>query len=272
VIPRSGQDPIIRVDGLVKAFGEVRAVDGIDFTVRRGECFGLVGPNGAGKTTTIKILITLLAADSGEAVVDGHSVRNEPRKVRRSIGYVPQSVSVDGLLTGYENMSFHGRFQGMKRREIARRIPRILALFDLEKAADRRVATYSGGMIRRLEIGMSVLHRPRAIFLDEPTVGLDAVSRKALWRHIKDLRKNEGVTVFMTTHYLEEAESLCTRIAIMNMGKISAMGTMAGLRKQTAMPGASLEKMFIKLAGRIESDKGDLMAVKRSRRLAQRLG
>jgi ABC-2 type transport system ATP-binding protein len=263
---------IIRVTGLAKSFGDVRAVDGIDFSVRRGECFGLVGPNGAGKTTTIKILITLLSADSGEAVVDGHSVRNEPRMVRRSIGYVPQSVSVDGLLTGYENMEFHGLFQGMNRKEIARRIPEILSMFDLEKAAGRRVATYSGGMIRRLEIGLSVLHRPRVVFLDEPTVGLDAVSRKALWRHIKELRRKEGVTVFMTTHYLEEAESLCARIAIMNSGRITAMGTMAGLRKQTAMSGASLEKMFIRLAGRIEPEKGDLMTVKRSRRLAQRLG
>lgn len=127
-------------------------------------------------------------------------------------------------------------------------------------------------MIRRLEIGMSVLHRPRVVFLDEPTVGLDAVSRRALWKHIRELRHGERVTVFMTTHYLEEAESLCGRIAIMNRGRISAMGTMASLRRQTGMPGASLERIFIRLAGRIEPEKGDLMAVKRSRRLAQRLG
>jgi ABC-2 type transport system ATP-binding protein len=247
-------------------------VDGIDFEVRRGECFGLVGPNGAGKTTTIKMLATLLPPTAGEAEVAGHSVRKEPRAVRAAIGYVPQSVSVDGLLTGSENLRFYGRFYGLTNAESRVRVPRILSLFGLAEAADRQVATYSGGMVRRLEIGLSILHEPAVVFLDEPTVGLDPVSRKALWGHIQALQHRSGLTILMTTHYLEEAEHLCGRIAIMNRGRIAAMGTLADLRRQTKLPGASLDRIFTRVAGGVQSEHGDFMAVKRGRRLAQRLG
>jgi len=268
----NGRDAVIRAAGLTRIFGPVRAVDGIDFEVRRGECFGLVGPNGAGKTTTIKMLATLLPPTAGEAEVAGFPVRSSAQSVRASIGYVPQSVSVDGLLTGRENLEYYGRFYGLTRKEVLVRIPHLLALFDLAEAADRRVATYSGGMIRRLEIGLSILHEPEVVFLDEPTVGLDPVSRKALWGHIRRLQAHQGLSILMTTHYLEEAERLCDRIAIMNRGRIAAMGTLAELRRQTRLPGATLERIFTRVAGGVESESGDFMAVKRGRRLAQRLG
>lgn len=263
---------MIRAGGLTKVFGSVRAVDGISLDIRRGECFGLVGPNGAGKTTTIKMLVTMLPIGSGTARVAGHSVQAEPRRVRAGIGYVPQSVSVDGLLTGRENLEFYSILYGLTRREAGKRIPETLAMFELEEAADRPVSTYSGGMIRRLEISLSILHRPRVLFLDEPTVGLDPISRKSLWGHISRLQKKRGMTILMTTHYLEEAESLCRRVAIMNRGRIVATGTLAQLGRQAGMPGARLDRIFTRMAGKAGPEKGDFMSVKRGRRLAQRLG
>ena len=264
-------EPIIRVESLSKSFKEVQAVKGISFEITHGECFALLGPNGAGKTTTIKMLITLLAPDGGEAWVNGFSLE-EPGRIRESIGYVPQSLSVDGSLTGWENLSIFGKLYGMDSRELKERIPRILKLMDLTEAAHRPVAHYSGGMVRRLEVGQAILHHPAVIFLDEPTVGLDPVARKALWGHIQELQKEYGMTMFLTTHYMDEAQELCDRIAIMNKGSIGVIGTLAQLRKKAKMPRANMDELFVKFVGKMEpEEQGDLSDVKRVRRTARRL-
>lgn len=265
-------EPIIKVQNLTKSFKEVQAVKGISFEVAHGECFALLGPNGAGKSATIKILITLLAPDSGEAWVNGYSLK-EPARIRASIGYVPQSLSVDGILTGWENLMIFGKLYGMNSRELKERIPRILELMDLTEAARRPVAHYSGGMVRRLEVGQAILHHPAVIFLDEPTVGLDPVARNALWGHIRELQKEYGMTMFLTTHYMEEAQELCDRIAIMNKGSIEVIGTLEELRKKAKMPQASMDELFVHFVGPLEpEEQGDLRDVKRTRRIARRLG
>jgi ABC-2 type transport system ATP-binding protein len=266
-------EPMIEVRGLTKSFKEVRAVQDVSFDVAHGECFALLGPNGAGKSTIIKMLITLLAPDSGEARVNGFSIKQEPSRIRGSIGYVPQSLSADGTLTGRENLMIFGKLYGLGSAQLKDRIPQILEMLDLTEAADRPVAHYSGGMVRRLEIGQSILHRPAVVFLDEPTVGLDPVARKALWGHIRELRKEYGITLFMTTHYMEEAQELCDRIAIMNRGRIEVLGNLRELRKAARMPRATMDELFMHFVGPSESgEQGGLANVKRSRRIAQRLG
>ena len=265
-------EPIIRVENLTKSFKEVKAVQGISFEVAHGECFALLGPNGAGKSTTIKMLITLMAPDGGEAWVNGFSLK-QPGRIRESIGYVPQSLSVDGALTGYENLLIFGKLYGLGSKELKERIPQILSLMDLTEAAHRPVAHYSGGMVRRLEVGQAILHRPAVIFLDEPTVGLDPVARKALWGHIRGLQKEYGMTLFLTTHYMDEAQELCDRIAIMNKGAIEVIGTLAQLRKKAKLPRAGMDELFVKFVGKVETEEqGDLSDVKRIRRTARRLG
>lgn len=265
-------EPIIRVQNLTKSFKEVQAVKGVSFEVLPGECFALLGPNGAGKSTTIKMLITLMAADAGEIWVNGFSLK-EPGRIRESIGYVPQSLSVDGALTGWENLMIFGKLYGMGTRELKERVPRILELMDLTEAAHRPVAHYSGGMVRRLEVGQAILHRPAVIFLDEPTVGLDPVARKALWGHIRGLQKEYGMTLFLTTHYMDEAQELCDRIAIMNKGSIVAMGTLAELRKKARKPRAGMDELFVHFVGHLEPEElGNLSDVKRIRHTARRLG
>jgi ABC-2 type transport system ATP-binding protein len=266
-------EPMIEVRGLTKSFGEVRAVRDVSFDVAPGECFALLGPNGAGKSTTIKMLITLLKPDTGEAKVNGFSLRKEPARVRESIGYVPQSLSVDGALTGRENLTIFGKLYGLGSAELKKRVPEILAMLDLNEAADRTVAHYSGGMVRRLEIGQSILHHPAVVFLDEPTVGLDPLARNTLWGHIRDLRKEYGTTLLLTTHYMEEAQELCDRIAIMNGGRIEVMGTLKELRRLAHKPKATMDELFVHFVGTIENDEqGGLANVKRSRRTAKRLG
>jgi ABC-2 type transport system ATP-binding protein len=265
-------DPAIHVNGLTKSFGTVQAVRGISFDVKRGECFGLLGPNGAGKSTTIKLLITLLKPDAGEATVNGYGLARQPLRIRASIGYVPQSLSVDGVLSGRENLDFFGKIYGLSRGARLLRIPRLLEMFDLTEAADRPVANYSGGMIRRLEIAQAVLHQPSVVFLDEPTVGLDPVARKALWGHIRRLQKDYETTVLLTTHYMEEAEELCSRIAVMNRGSIAALGTLPELRRQARMPRADMNRLFVHFAGAVEETEGDFKHVRRQRKLARRLG
>jgi len=264
--------PAIQVLDLAKSFGAIHAVRGISFDVKQGECFGLLGPNGAGKTTTIKLLITLLKPDSGVGSVNGFSLAGQSLHIRESIGYVPQSISVDGVLTGRENLDFFGKIYGMDRREREERIPLLLGLFDLSEAADRAVSGYSGGMIRRLEIAQSVLHRPAVVFLDEPTVGLDPVARKTIWEHIRRLQKEHHTTVLLTTHYMEEAEELCSRIAIMNRGNIAALGTLKELRKQAGLPKADMDRLFAHFVGAVEETEGDFKNVRRQRRTAHRLG
>ena len=261
----------IHIRGLVKHFGAVKAVDGIDLDVQPGECFGLLGRNGAGKSTTIKMLIGLLPPDRGEARVHGHDLFNDAQRLRADIGYVPQSLSVDGVLTGRENLDFFGKLYALPARVRRERIPEILHMLDLADAADRPASTYSGGMIRRLEVGQSILHRPPVVFLDEPSTGLDPVARVSLWGYLTKLRRQYGMTLLLTTHYMEEAESLCDRMAIMDRGRICAMGTLADLRRQTRLPKASLEKIFVRLVGHLESAEGSLHDVQRSRRNSQRV-
>ncbi|MCC6029319.1 MAG: ATP-binding cassette domain-containing protein [Candidatus Korarchaeum sp.] len=215
----------ISVRDLVKKFGDLRAVDGISFDVRKGEIFGFLGPNGAGKTTTINILVTLMRPTSGEAYVAGYNVVEEPVKVRERIGIVFQDPSVDRNLTGWENLYIHGLIYGLRGEELKRRIEESLEFAELTKFKDVEVKNYSGGMIRRLEIARGLMHEPEILFLDEPTIGLDPQTRAKIWEYVERLRNEAGVTVFLTTHYIEEAERLCDRVAIIDHGRIVAIGS-----------------------------------------------
>jgi ABC-2 type transport system ATP-binding protein len=201
------------------------AVDGVSFQVRRGEIFGFLGPNGAGKTTTISILTTLLTATSGRAAIEGIDVRARPHDVRRAIGLVFQKSTADEELTGRENMSIEAGLYGLSGAGVDARVTELLAQMDLAASGDRFVKTYSGGMRRRLELAVGMVHNPRLVFLDEPTLGLDPQGRAGFWRYIRFLRDTKGLTVFMTTHYLDEADQLCDRIAVIDHGKIIALGT-----------------------------------------------
>lgn len=266
------QKTTVVVQNLSKKFGELRAVDGISFEVYRGECFGLLGPNGAGKSTTIKMLTTLTPVDSGEAMISGFSLLKNPARVREKIGYVPQMLSVDAAMSGYENLLIFSKLYGLKRNQRKERIQEVLKVIGLEDTAERLVKTYSGGMIRRLEIGQAVLNYPDVLFLDEPTVGLDPVARKTIWTHIENLRREHKVTILLTTHYMEEADALCTRIAIMNKGKIVAIGTPQQLREQSGDLHASMDDVFTYFVGEFEPEEGGFRDVARSRRTAKRLG
>jgi ABC-2 type transport system ATP-binding protein len=217
--------PAIGARDLVKTYPKgVRALDGISCTVETGTLFALLGPNGAGKSTTVKILTTLTQADSGDAVVAGYDVRSEPDAVRRSIGVVGQKSSGGLSDTGRENLTLHGRMYGLRGAELKQRVDDLLRRFGLWDAADRVVRGYSGGMHRRLDIAMGLVHRPRVLFLDEPTTGLDPEVRAEMWEAISALR-DEGVTILLTTHYLEEADRLADHVAIVDRGKIVAAGT-----------------------------------------------
>jgi ABC-2 type transport system ATP-binding protein len=222
--------PIIEVRDLVKRFNGLAAVDGVSFDVTEGETFGFLGPNGAGKTTTINILCTLLGFDSGSARVNGFDCLKRPQKVRSSIGLVFQEVTLDNELTAYENLKFHCYLYNMTRRLATERIDEILEVVGLEDRRNEVVKNFSGGMKRRLEIARGLLHRPKVLFLDEPTLGLDPQTRSHVWEFIKRLKKSVGNTVFMTTHYMEEAE-ICDRIAIIDNGRIISDGTPAELKK-----------------------------------------
>ncbi len=201
------------------------AVDGVSFQVRRGEIFGFLGPNGAGKTTTISILTTLLSPTSGAAHIEGIDVRTQSNDVRRKLGLVFQKSTADEELTGRENMVIEAGLYGLSAAEVRDHINDLLAQMDLSQSADRFVKTYSGGMRRRLELAVGLVHRPKLIFLDEPTLGLDPQGRAGFWRYIRHLRESKGLTVFMTTHYLDEADQLCDRIAVIDHGRIIALGT-----------------------------------------------
>ena len=222
-------EPAIAVENLTRRFGAVLAVDHVSFSVGQGEVFGFLGPNGAGKTTTISMLTTLLRTSGGSARVAGHDVGRDAASVRRAIGIVFQEPSVDERLTARENLEFHAVLYGMPRAERSQRIGDALRLVDLEERADHMVEQYSGGMRRRLEIARGLLHVPAVLFLDEPTLGLDPQSRRSVWEHIGNLRDKTGITIFMTTHYMEEAE-FCDRIAIIDNGRIVALDTPEGLK------------------------------------------
>jgi ABC-2 type transport system ATP-binding protein len=225
-VPRG---PAVEVHGLVKRFDKVEAVRGIDLEVRAGETFGFLGPNGAGKSTTIKILCTLVDATSGTARVAGHDVRTERDAVRRSIGLVFQEPTLDGYLTAEHTLRFHGELYGVPREGAAARREEVLRMVGLVERRGDLVQTYSGGMRRRLEIARGLLHSPQVLFLDEPTIGLDPQTRASIWDYLADLHEHTEVTVFVTTHYMDEAEH-CDRIAIMNEGRIVALGTPDALK------------------------------------------
>ena len=223
----------IQTHDLVKVYaGKVRALDGVSFSVGEGEVFALLGPNGAGKTTTVKILTTLASPTSGSAEVGGHDVARQPAKVRRAIGVVAQKAGVDPTSTGRENLVLQGRLFGLRGRALRQRIDDLLGVVGLTDAADRLAGTYSGGMTRRLDIAIGLVHRPTVLFLDEPTTGLDPEVRTAMWGEIRRLAADEGLTILLTTHYLEEADRLASRLAILDRGRIVAEGTPEALKSE----------------------------------------
>jgi ABC-2 type transport system ATP-binding protein len=265
-------DAIIRASELTRRFATLTAVDALSIEVEAGEIFGLLGPNGAGKTTVIKMLTTLLPPTSGGAWVAGLDITRDARWVRRVIGYVPQMLSADGTLTGYENLLVFAKLYDIPRRERASRIRAALDFMGLAEAANKLVRHYSGGMIRRLEIAQSTLHRPRILFLDEPTIGLDPVARKAVWKHVEGLRGDFGTTIFLTTHSMEEADALCSRVAIMHLGKVAALGGPGDLKASLGKPGATLDDVFVRYAGSSLESGGGYRETFRTRRTARRLG
>lgn len=267
-----GNDNLICVQSLKKQFGELVAVDGISFDVKQGDVFAFLGPNGAGKTTTIRMLITLLKPTSGTATVDGLDVVKNSAEVRRKIGYVPQLISVDGTLTAFENLVLMAKLYDIPWRECASRAREILSFLALEDHEDALVRTFSGGMIRRLEIGQAIVHRPNALFLDEPTSGLDPVARQNVWEHILDLQKLYGTTIFFSTHQMEEADAMSDKIAIMNRGTISVIGTSSEIKSMTGTPDATLEDAFIHLTGMNLEERGNFRDTRRSRQVERRLG
>jgi ABC-2 type transport system ATP-binding protein len=236
----AGETAAVVVEGLTRRFGDIEAVRGVDFTVAAGEIFGFLGPNGAGKSTTINMLCTLLRPTSGTARVAGHDIVGARDEVRRNIGLVFQDPTVDGYLSGEQNMRFHAELYGVPRAVVGDRLRQVLEMVGLWDRRRDRVETYSGGMKRRLEIARGLLHSPRVLFLDEPTVGLDPQTRKSIWDYIRQLKDNEDITIFMTTHYMEEAE-FCDRIAIIDSGRIAALDTPAALKAKVGKDRVQIE-------------------------------
>lgn len=240
-------DLIISVNNLSKKFKDFSAVDNISFSVTRGEIFAFLGPNGAGKSTTIKMLTTLLDPSDGEIVINGSSIKTNKSKARKDFGIVFQDSSLDDELTAYENMELHGVLYGVSREERNRKIKELLEFVELWDRKDSFVKTFSGGMKRRLEVARGLLHKPAILFLDEPTIGLDPQTRNHIWNYIKNLNTTEKMTIFFTTHYMDEAEQIANTVAIMDHGKIISQGSPASLLKQTRTN--TLEKAFLKLTG-----------------------
>jgi len=257
---------MIRVEHLVKKFGDFTAVNDISFDVGRGEIFAFLGPNGAGKTTTIKMLTTLLKPTSGELSVDGLDPAAQSNEVRKRFGIVFQDASLDGDMTAWENMELHGVFYHVPRKIRVSRTEELLRTFELWDRRDDQVKLFSGGMKRRLEIARSLLHTPRILFLDEPTLGLDPQTRNQLWTQVKHLNKTEEVTVFLTTHYMDEADRVAQRIAVIDHGKIVAQGSPQQLKEQTGRD--SLEEAFLALTGNTIRDES-ASSVDQWRQMAQ---
>jgi ABC-2 type transport system ATP-binding protein len=253
------QPPIIEVKKLTKEYkGGTKAVQGVSFTVQPGEFFGFLGPNGAGKSTTMNMLVNLVKKTSGSVKIDGHEVSNKPDEVYKRVGFAMQEVGLDETATAREMLELHGRLYHMQPQEIQDQIKRLLKLVELEKVADRYAATYSGGMRRRLDLALSLMHKPSVLFLDEPTTGLDPHARQLIWRHLRELNKS-GMTIFLTTHFMEEAEALCDRIAIMDKGKIVTTGTLQELLAK--YKAKNLEEVFLKTTGStIAEEEGNLNA------------
>lgn len=262
---------VIQILSLTRRYGSLVAVDHLNFSCTAGETFGLLGPNGAGKSTLIKMLTTLLPPTEGTAKIAGFDLVRHPEAVRKKIGYVSQMLSADGDLTGYENLLISAKLYGIPRAERTRRIAQALEFMDLAQVGNKRVKQYSGGMIRRLEIAQSMLHRPSVLFMDEPTVGLDPSAKRNVWERIRDLRREFGTTILMTTHDMEEADQLCHTVAVMHRGVLAAMDTPAALKAQVG-PDASLDDVFIHFTGATISEGGELRDVARTRITTQRLG
>ncbi|MGZ3901837.1 MAG: ATP-binding cassette domain-containing protein [Bacteroidia bacterium] len=263
---------IVETKELTRKFGSFTAVDSLSIHVETAEAFALLGPNGAGKTTAIKMLTTLLPVTSGEAFICGFNITKQPNKVRRVIGYVPQMISVDGTLTGMENLLLFARLYDIPSKECKTRALDALAFMGLGDAAKKPVHEYSGGMIRRLEIAQSMLHRPPVLFLDEPTVGLDPIACKTVWDHILQLKKEYNTTILMTTHLMDEADHLCNYIAFMSRGKLVATGTPQELKGSIHKPDATLEDAFIYYTAETLSEENAFREVSRERRTTKRLG
>ncbi len=256
---------------LSRKFGALIAVQDLDLRIPTGAIYGLLGPNGAGKSTTIKMLITLLTPSSGTASVAGFDILADPAEVRRNIGYVPQLVSADGGLTGYENLMLSAKLYLMSAQERKPRIHEALQFIGLTDAAQRPVKTYSGGMIRRLEVAQATLHRPKVLFLDEPTIGLDPVARQSVWKLLFDLREDFGITILLTTHDMEEADVLCDTLGILHLGKMVISGKPADLKASISLD-ATLADVFVRYSGGTIQEGGGYRDVKQTRRTAHRLG
>ena len=221
----------ILTEGLVREFGPVRAVDGVDLAVHQGEVYGFLGPNGAGKTTVIRMLITLLAPTAGRMVVAGHDVVRQPQEVRLRIGAAQQEAALDGKQTGRELLRLQGKLYGLAGRQVDQRIAELTDLVDIGEAMGRMIGTYSGGMKRRLDLAAALIHNPQVLFLDEPTTGLDPISRSRIWEEVRTVNEHLGVTIFLTTQYLEEADALAHRVGIIDRGKLAAQGRPAELKR-----------------------------------------
>ncbi len=250
------RDPIIEARDVIKRFGEITAVNNISFEVKKGEIFAFLGPNGAGKSTTISMLTTMLRPTAGKLFLNGHDVTRNQDSARKSFGIVFQDPALEEELTAHENMVLHAVLYGIPKKEQAKRIEELMQLVDLWERRDLMVKTYSGGMRRRLEIARGLLHHPKILFLDEPTLGLDTQTRNLLWDYVEKLSRHEGMTIFFTTHYLDEAEEVADRIAIIDHGNIVATGTTKQLTKQTGT--RTLEEAYLQLTGKTVRDETSL--------------
>ncbi|MCX5418475.1 ABC transporter ATP-binding protein [Streptomyces sp. NBC_00078] len=280
----TGRAEAVTCTGLAYAFGETNAVDGLELSVGEGEVFGLLGPNGAGKTTAIRCITTLLPVPAGTVRVFGYDAAKDRMAVRRLLGYVPQQLSADAGLTGRENVALFARVFDVPRGERADRVGQALSAVDLTDAADRLAGTYSGGMVRRLELAQALVSAPRLLILDEPTIGLDPIARTGVWEHINAVRAATGMTVLVTTHYMDEADQYCDRVALMHRGRIRALGTpdqlREGLGERRRAGGAAatdplptLEDVFREVAGSgLDDQAGDFRDVRSTRRTANRVG
>jgi ABC-2 type transport system ATP-binding protein len=267
--------PALLCEGLRYRFGDHIAVDGVDLRIEQGELFGLLGPNGAGKTTTIRVVNTLLPIQEGHVEVVGYDIARSPMPARRRLGYVPQQLSIEPALTGRENVTLFARLFDVPRAERKERVADALEVMGLGEVADRIAGTFSGGMIRRLELAQALVNRPQLLVLDEPTVGLDPVARDGVWQRVEELREATGMTVLLTTHYMEEADALCDRVALMHLGQIRAEGSPAELKRALG-PDATLEDVFREHTGNSLREGGDgkrgVREVRTTRRTAGRVG
>ncbi|MDI9915241.1 ATP-binding cassette domain-containing protein [Rhodococcus sp. IEGM 1379] len=270
--------PAVEIESLSYRFGSSRAgdnlaVDNLSLTIEQGECFGLLGPNGAGKTTTIRLLNTLLPLQDGDIRILGKSVRTDAMTIRRHLGYVPQQLSIESTLTARENVTWFARLYDVPRSERRERVDQALEMVDLLDSADRVAAGFSGGMVRRLELAQALVNRPALLVLDEPTVGLDPIARESVWRRVSEMQQQYGMTVLLTTHYMEEADELCDRVALMHHGELRAVGSPSELAASLG-PDATLEDVFRHVAGDdfTGRESGGLRDVRSTRRTARRLG